>query len=226
MPDSIKLIIFDLDGTLVDAYQAVARSLNYTLKKIGLPAQDHQTIKRRVGWGDRNLVEWFVPVGKVDQALGIYRRHHKKSLRMGTKFLPGVRKLLNHLRRKHYRLAIASNRPTAYTLIILRYLKIENLFDCVLCADKVSRPKPAPDLLSQIMRRCSWKPFEALYVGDMVIDVQAGKRAGVKTIAIVTGSSTKAEIRRQKPFRIVDHIGHVAEVIEELNINSRRGRNL
>ena len=221
-----KFIIFDLDGTLVNAYPAVARSLNYTLKQLGLPVQSHQVIKRRVGWGDRNLIEWFVPAGQADQALNIYRRHHKISLRTGTKFLPGAKNLLNYLKRKRYQLAIASNRPTAYTLIILRHLKIKHLFDCVLCADKVARPKPAPDLLFQIIKRCAGKVPEALYVGDMTIDVQTGRRAGVKTIAVTTGSSTRAEIRRQKPFKVIDRVTKVSGILAELNKNSKEVSNL
>jgi len=76
----IKLIIFDLDGTLVDAYQAVGQSVNYTLDRLGSAPRSHAEIKRSVGGGDRKLMVHFVGEKLADQALAIYRPHHAKAL--------------------------------------------------------------------------------------------------------------------------------------------------
>ena len=189
-----KLVIFDLDGTLVDAYKAVSSSLNFSLNKAGLPPLSDETIKRSVGWGDRNLVSRFVPAGKVDAVLKIYRRHHKLALKTGTKFLPHARQILLNLKKRKYKLAVASNRPTVYTRIILKSLKAIGWFDCILCADRVRRGKPAPDLLRGILKKSNIAAGEAAYVGDMTIDVQAGRRANIKTVAVLTGSCKRSEI--------------------------------
>ena len=203
-----EIIIFDLDGTLVDAYKAVASSLNFALKKTGFPAVDPAAIKRGVGWGDKNLIRRFVPLEYLDEALLIYRRHHKKALKT-AKFLPGAKRVLGSLKKRGFRLAIASNRPALFTKIILKNLKIAPLFDVVLCADKVNRPKPAPDILREILKKFSVNPGAALYIGDMTIDVQTGKKAGVRTIAVLTGSSTRKEIAALKPFKIVNNIREI-----------------
>ncbi len=205
----VKLVIFDLDGTLVDAYKAVWLSLNFALKKARLPAIDYRTVKRSVGWGEKILVASFVSPHLQEKALAFYRRHHKKALKTGTKLLPGAKNILECLRKKDFKLAIASNRPTFFTRAILRHLKILKYFDCVLCADKVKRPKPHPDLFREILKRLKMKPNETVYVGDMVIDVQAGKRAKIKTIAVATGSSTKAELRCAKPFKLIDNLSGI-----------------
>jgi phosphoglycolate phosphatase len=201
-----KLIIFDLDGTLVDAYKAVSRSLNFALGQVGIGPVPDPVIKRKVGRGDRNLVGNFVPPLLVDKTLRIYRRHHQKALREGTEFLPGAKRLIHHLRRQGYLLAIASNRPTRFTRIILKHLKVLQCFDCVLCADKVKRPKPYPDMLLGIMNKLNVLPAEAVYVGDMTIDVATGKKARVRTIAVATGSSTKAELLSKNPDRIISKV--------------------
>ena len=76
----IKLIIFDVDGTLIDAYQAIVLSFNFTMRQLRLPPKDFITIKKAVGWGDEKLLSPFVPKKQIQKALTIYRRHHQKSL--------------------------------------------------------------------------------------------------------------------------------------------------
>ena len=212
----IKLIIFDLDGTLVNAYRAVSRSLNFALKKMGYSALPHVTIKRNVGWGDKNLISKFVKPQDVARALAVYRRDHQKALKESVLFLPGAKKVLKELKKKHYRLAIASNRPTKFTEIILKHLKVRNMFECVLCADKVKRPKPAADLLKGILEKAQLKPSQALYIGDMTIDITTGMRARVKTIAVATGSCTKKELLGLKPLSVIHHLKDLMPLVEKI----------
>lgn len=212
----IKAVIFDLDGTLVNAYPAVERSMNYALVRSGFPKVSAYTIKRSVGWGDRHLIEGFVGREHAPRVLKIYREHHQQSLRTGVRFLPGAARLLKDLDRRGYLLAIASNRPTKFTRIILKVLNIEHHFDHVLCGDKIERPKPYPDILRLILKKYKLRTHEALYVGDMTIDVQTGNSARVKTVAVLTGSSTRKEISELKPFKIIPRISGLTEIIKTI----------
>jgi phosphoglycolate phosphatase len=211
----IKLVIFDLDGTLVDAYPAVSRSVNYTLGSLGFAPRSYVQIKRSVGSGDRNLMVRFVGEKLGDQALAIYRPHHVKALKVkgAVKFLPGARGVLEFLKGKGYSLAIASNRPTKFTRIILRELGVLKFFNAVLCADKVDRPKPYPDILRAIAKRLSLGKSEVLYVGDMTIDVNCARRAGVRMVAVATGSNSKKELKDLKPWRIISRISQLKKII-------------
>jgi len=216
MPKKIKLIIFDLDGTLVDAYAAVAASFNHALGSFGFPAQDDETIKRSVGWGDKILVSKFVPPEKVDQVLSVYRIHHRSALKSGTKFLPGAKQLLGWLKEEGYKLAIATNRPSRFTHIILKHLDVASFFASVVCADQVACPKPAPDCLERILKTCRLSREEALFVGDMTIDIETGKNGGVRTVAVVSGSSTEDELRNLQPSRIIHEISELQQVLREM----------
>lgn len=211
--EQIKLVIFDLDGTLVDAYQAVSSSLNHALSVMNIPAIDDEHVKRNVGWGETKLLRNFVPQDKLQEALRIYRESHKKTLRQGVQFLPGAKKLLDRLKKKGCVMAIGSNRPSPFTDIILEELKIQDYFSSVICADMVEHGKPAGDILLEIMKELDFKPKEALYVGDMSIDAQAGHASGVKTIIVLSGSSCREEVEAANPYCIVEDLTEIEKVI-------------
>ena len=203
---SVKLIAFDLDGTLVDAYAAITRSFNYTMKALGYPVQDALTIRRAVGWGDKQLLAAFVEKKDLDKALGLYRKRHAVDLKRYAKLLPGARRVLSLLKKKDYRLAVASNRPTRFSHIILRSLGIKQYFDYVLCADKIKRGKPSPIILRKIMYKLGVTAAQTIYVGDMAIDAQTGRNAGVKTVIVTGGSSGLSDIKKERPWRIISGI--------------------
>ncbi len=209
----IRLIIFDLDGTLVDAYSAIISSFNYTMQRLKLPAQDALIIRRAVGWGDENLLRPFIKEKDKSCALSIYRKHHKLALLKESRLFPRVYKLLVYLKNKGYRVAVASNRPSRFSWILIRDLKREKYFDYILCADKLKHIKPHPEIINRIMQRLHLSSEQTLFVGDMTIDAQAGRCAKVKTIIVTTGSSTKTEIKKEKPYRIIDRISELLKIL-------------
>jgi len=213
----IKLVIFDLDGTLVDAYKAVSSSLNYALGYFGFPLLEDQVIKRSVGWGEKALIEKFVPKSEVEKVLSVYRQHHRNALKTGTSFLPGARDLILDLKKDNYKLSIASNRPGRFTHIILKQLAITRQFESIFCGDMVNNPKPSADMLIRTLENLSLKPNEAVYVGDMSLDVETGHNANVRTVAVVTGSCTREELERMKPYAIIEKISDMTKVLLEMN---------
>ncbi|MFA5275710.1 MAG: HAD-IA family hydrolase [Candidatus Omnitrophota bacterium] len=214
LANNIKLVIFDLDGTLVDAYDAISRSFNYTLKKLGLKTEDDLTIRRAVGWGDKQLLSPFVKEKDRAKALLLYRSHHKAALLKYSHLFPQVKYVLRHLKDKGYKLAVASNRPTKFSLILIRHLGIKKYFDYWLCADKIKYGKPNPEILRRVIRKFSLNPQQALYVGDMAIDAQTGRRAGINTIIVTTGSSSPAEIKREKPALVIRDISELLKTLQ------------
>ena len=209
----VRVVIFDLDGTLVNAYEAIVRSMNFTLQTLGYPQAEPWRICRAVGWGDTRLVSAFIKEKDITKALRIYRSHHRDSLKKYSKLLPFAKRLLHYLKRHGFKIAIASNRPTAFTAIIVKQLKIREFFDYILCADKLPRGKPDPGIIVTIMKRLKAKNSETLFVGDMTVDIQTARNAKVKAIAVTTGSSTASEIKKARPFKIIKNLASLKKLL-------------
>lgn len=210
----LKLIIFDLDGTLIDAYLAITASFNYTMQALGYPKACASDIRKAVGWGDAQLLKPFIKNKDLLRALSIYRRDHRRSLLRGARLIPGARKVLSRLKRRGFKLAVASNRPTEFSRILIRHLRLEAYFDYMLCADKLRYGKPHPMILQKIMRKFAVRPQEALYIGDMTVDAQAGRRAKVKTIIVTGGSSTMRQIKKERPYRVMGRIEELLKIVQ------------
>ena len=83
----------------------------------------------------------------------------------------------------------------------------------MLCADKLKRGKPDPEILNEIISRFAVKKSQVLYTGDMVIDAQAGRRAGIKTVIVTTGSSSLSKIKKERPFKIIPEISGLSVLL-------------
>ncbi|MGE0268563.1 MAG: HAD family hydrolase [Candidatus Omnitrophota bacterium] len=222
MERSIKLVIFDLDGTLVDAFKAVSQSVNHALSYMGYETVSQDVIERNVGWGERVLISRFVREGDLDKTLSVFRQHHRFAIKTGVKFLPGAKELVGVLKEKGYLTAIASNRPTRFTHMILKQLNFKDQFDYILCGDKVENPKPAGDMLVQILQKFSLAADQALYVGDMVIDIQAGNDARVRTVGVTTGSHTYEDMVSHNPLAIIGNVKDVAKILANGDLSLKK----
>jgi HAD superfamily hydrolase (TIGR01509 family) len=210
---NIKLVVFDLDGTLINAYPAIIDSFNYTMQRLKLAKQRPLTIRQAVGWGDKNLLRPFVNKSRLSTAVSLYRRHHRATILKKSRLFKRAKEVLTRLKHKGYKLAVASNRPTKFSWILIKGLKLDKYFDYVLCADRLNHIKPHPEILNRIIERFQISPHKSLYVGDMVIDAQAGRRANIKTVIVTTGSSSKREIKKARPYRIISKISQILNIL-------------
>jgi phosphoglycolate phosphatase len=208
-----KLFIFDLDGTLADAYRAIEKSLNFTLKKIGRPPVSYEKVKRKVGRGDRIFMETFFSQDEIEKALKIYRTHHKKSIFIYSRLMPYAKKMLHILKLKKKTIAIASNRPQRFTELIIKKLKIKKYFNGgIWCADRVGSIKPNPKILYAILKKLRIKKEEAIYIGDMAIDLETAKRARIDFIFIKGGSSSLGEVKQYKNKRVISSLSEILKL--------------
>jgi len=208
-----KVIIFDLDGTIVDAYPGIHQSLNEMLRELQLPEVDLQTVKRRVGRGVVNLMQQSVPSEMVNRALDLFRKSYDNTHLSGTFLLPDVRETLEALRKRNILLGIASNKPADFTRNILKYLQIDEYFCCCSGSEGQIQPKPHPSMLQQMMRDMGVSPHETLYVGDMTLDSETAKNARVRLALIPTGGHSKKELQEIRPDYLLERLGDLVEVV-------------
>jgi phosphoglycolate phosphatase len=201
---AVQAVIFDFDGTLADSYAAITASVNHVRASYGLPPLEESVVRRSVGRGPEALMRDAVPGADVSAAVGVYRAHHPSVMLCGTQLLPGVAKTLTHLRRSGLRLAVCSNKPRLFTQRLLDYLQLASLVEVVVGPEDVPRPKPAPDMLQLAVERLRLTPSSVLYVGDMVIDVQTARAAGVAVWVLATGSQAAAELEEAGPDRLLE----------------------
>jgi phosphoglycolate phosphatase len=208
-----RAVLFDFDGTLADSYPAITASVNHVRARHGLPPLPEVEVRRHVGRGPEHLITHTVPGADVEEAVGCYRAHHPSVMHAGTRLLPGAAEMLAALRSRGLRLALCSNKPRRFTDALLAGLGIARLFDAVLGPEDVPRPKPAPDMLTAALTRLKVAAAEALYVGDMVVDIQTAREAGVRVWVVPTGSEERAVLAAARPDRLLESLHALADFL-------------
>ena len=169
-----ELLIFDLDGTLIDSSEDIAWAVNHTLKDMGLEELSYQTIKDRIGWGVKMLLQKVLPEEKhnlLEEAGTIFMGHYSDHLLVKTRAYNGVVAILDHFKNK--KLAVATNKPLNLTEKILDGLNMSDCFKKVVGGDGVQNKKPASEAIEIILRELNTSPKDAVFIGDSKIDIEA-----------------------------------------------------
>ena len=213
----IKLLIYDLDGTLIDSCRDIANAVNWTLKEIGLHELSLEQISSFVGRGVTNLMTGVLKealkyektsdcepqIGElIERSIKLYRTYYAKHLLDETKLYPSVRVVLEHF--KDRKQAVITNKPEGFSNEILRGLKIDSYFFKVIGGDQQLPKKPAPEPVLEIVKFAQVDLNETVLIGDSAIDVETGRNAKVRTIAVTYGFSSPEEIERSKPDMVVN----------------------
>jgi len=184
-------VVFDLDGTLVDSYDAIAASLNHARAEFGLTALPGTTVRRVVGRGLESLIAEQIGPQHVERGVRLFREHYATVFRAMTRALPGVRRTLGALHQSGYAMTVASNKPARFSAPILRGVGLLEYLVTVQGPDLAGTTKPEPTMVHNCLRAMRVEPEQALYVGDMVLDVETAARAGLPVVLVCGGSSTR-----------------------------------
>ncbi|MCM8762100.1 MAG: HAD family hydrolase [Candidatus Omnitrophica bacterium] len=201
-----KIAIFDLDGTLIDAYKAIRDTINYCLKRLGYPSVSLETAKRVVGRGDKDLAGRIVKEKDIASFISLDRDNHIRFLDGNVKLMEGAEELLIYLKKKNFYIAVATNRASFSVIPVLERLNIKDYFDIIYTADDVEKPKPDPEIIFKILQVLQKDKEESFFIGDMDIDYLTGKNAGIDTYIVSTGSSPKEELEKYSDVKIFDNL--------------------
>ncbi len=213
----IRTALFDFDGTLADSFAAITASTNHVRESYGLPALSEAAVRGYVGHGLDNLMETLVPNAPVDEAVARYRAHHKTVMITETRLMPGVAETIPELARRGLRLGVCSNKRVEFTRQLVEAFGLGPYFVCVLGPDDVGdRPKPDPSMLLEGLRRLGGTPSEAVYVGDMDVDVQTAKAAGVPVWLVLGGALDAASAVSAGADKVLTTFSKLLELLPEV----------
>src|SRR5262249_1409825 len=155
-----------------------------------------------------------VPGAELPADVERYRTHHPSVLHSGTRLMPGAAETLTALKNAGLRLGVCSNKPRDFTAELLRHLGLAARFAVALGPEDVPRLKPAPDMLLTGMQRLGVSANESLYIGDMVVDVETARGAGVPVWVVPTGSDGRSTLEAARPDRILTSLLDLLELVK------------
>lgn len=199
-----RLIVYDLDGTLVDTLGDIAAAANHLLRQSGSPELPAQEIRRYIGRGVRELVRGCLKSddsARLERGVEIYRAYYAAHLVDRSRLYPGALAVLTHFSAR--RQAVITNKPDVFSRDILRALGIEEFFCQIVGGDSGYPKKPDPASIRAVMEASGALPAETLFIGDSPIDIETGRNAGVLTVGVTHGFSDEDELRRATPDEIV-----------------------
>lgn len=212
-----KLVIFDLDGTLLNTITDLGKACNYALEKMGFATHPIQAYAYMVGNGVRNLMkkaQQDADEETIDRLLEHFKSYYNEHCLDTTKPYPGIQELLETLQSQNVAMAVASNKYQEATEKIIKGCFPGIEFVAVEGQREGRNRKPDPSIIFSVLEKFPAPKKEVIYVGDSAVDVECAKRACVESIGVSWGFRSAAELRRAN----ADHvISHPNEIIERLN---------
>lgn len=215
-----KLIIFDLDGTLLDTIVDLATATNQALARHGYPTHETDAYRFFVGNGINKLFERALPeekrseenIQKIRSAFIPFYNVHNADL---SRPYPGIPELLRALQEQGMQLAVASNKYHEATRKLVHQFFPEINFTEVFGQREGVPSKPHPQVVFEIMEKIQANASETIYVGDSCVDMETGKNAGVTTIGVSWGFRPRTELEAYHPDFIADQASDLLQLLSE-----------
>ncbi|MBQ3354589.1 MAG: HAD family hydrolase [Bacteroidales bacterium] len=188
-----KLVIFDLDGTLLDTLDDLSAAVNHAMQQRGFPLHTRDEYMKMVGHGARNLMSQALPMehkddeALIDAALAVFRTYYNAHIDVYTKPFPGIQELIAALHQKGVMLAVASNKFQEGTEHLIKEFFPEIPFVAVLGNRQGFPLKPDPEVVGEVLRKAGIPQDQAVMVGDSDTDMETAANGGIQGIAVNWG---------------------------------------
>lgn len=214
----VDLLIFDLDGTLIDSATDLANSVNATREWMGLPALEHDAVASYVGNGAPVLVRRALgpeaSEADVDRALKHFLEHYEEHKLDFTRAYDGIPELLAALDREDVRMAVLTNKPVRISGRILEGLGLRDYFVRVYGGNSFEQKKPDPIGVQTLLHELQIEPESAMLVGDSAVDVKTARNAGIRCIGVTWGLQPES-LEADPPDMMVNRPEEIMRAVTE-----------
>jgi phosphoglycolate phosphatase len=201
-----NLLIFDLDGTLIDTVEDLARAVNFSLRSLGFAEHRLTTLATYIGDGVRKLLQRaFASEDEqlIDSALEYFQYYYRDHICDYSQVYAGIDSLLDYCQQK--KLAVLTNKTQEFAEELLKRTGLRNRFTIVIGGGAGYAYKPDPAALNAIIHSINGKLSQAMIIGDSPNDINTGKNAGIKTCAVSYGYTERDVLQKCRPDIIIDH---------------------
>ncbi|UCD70632.1 MAG: HAD family hydrolase [Syntrophobacterales bacterium] len=210
----IKGVIFDLDGTLIDSYEAIYIGLEEVFNHFSIPLFPFQQLGKYLGGSLEEILKPFLTPRQIERAIPVFRQKYLEIYLDKTSLLQGAKDVIEELFRRSIRLAVASNKSGIFCRKLLSHLGIDHFFTTIMGVGDGSRPKPFPDMVNAVIIDLGLHPNEIIMVGDTVEDIKAGKAAGIDVYALGNGYHPLEKLIDEKPRRILRELRDLPQALQ------------
>lgn len=217
----IQAVLFDLDGTLIDSTRIYFQMVAIVLERLGFPEVTRDDI---LAAAEKDPFDWLRLIPKanhyqkemlIPSAWRIVEEAYPTMFREEVRLIDGVVNILQQLVRKGVKLGIVTSTPRRHIdhkMHILEDMGVADLINVVITADDAPQKKPAPDPLIQCANWLGTPVLECIYIGDTCLDIQAGRSAGMRTIAVLSGFDREESLAAAQPDAIIPSVGYLNSV--------------
>jgi len=189
----MRLIMFDMDGTLIDSGFAITNTINYVRENLGFERLEKDFILEKVNEPHLNAAEFFYGTKEfTDQQTKLFEEYYNEHCLTDLVLYDGISDLISDLK-GDFRLAVATNANSVYAKKMLDHVGIGNHFSTILGYDSVKNPKPHPEMVNKILNKYSVENTNAQLIGDSHKDIIAATKAGVDSVLVNWGFSNHEE---------------------------------
>src|ERR1700722_20036081 len=221
---STRIVVFDLDGTLVDTAPDLINALNFILDREGLPPVPLHAARNMIGAGARRLIERGLElegrsatVEDINRLTSDFIEYYAAHIADASRPFEGLEAALNDLAARGYRFAVCTNKLEWLSKLLLDRLGLSGRFSAICGADTFGVAKPDPVILQQTVARAGGQLSASIMVGDAGPDIGVARRAGVPVIGVEFGY-TEVPIAVLKPDRLVGHMRDLPAAVESLMV--------
>ncbi len=203
----MKIVLFDLDGTITDSSEGIVNSIKHALTRLGFHAESSEKIQTYIGPALHDTFKNIYGIEDTHNAVAIYREYYATKGIFENQLYEGILEVLEILKAQDYTLALATGKPTYYSEIILKHFEIDHYFDAVVGSNMDGSRSDKKEIIAEVFKQLKYNSDcdSATMIGDRHHDVHGAKHHNISCIGVSYGYSEGDELMLAGAVKVIDH---------------------